>query len=252
METNNENAGAAVPEQIVALVNRLGAYWTTFPSTDGCERDARAQACVNWLRNEGAAVVKKQLLGGGFRGEHYTVLGGFEVEGRNWVVWAGKDDDGVEGCGAAPCETLTRGTLVAAYGEKHGPDHYRWAPSPADEADQWEIYRARKEKIQTVLHLKDWREGSRAIGHDGPYHSRFEDYVEVPVDLLLRLARLVEADLAYSAAEHANAEAKRARGNYNPNPLPASHPLSHARRAAAIERHEALAPFMPAAEEVAS
>jgi hypothetical protein len=124
--------------------------------------------------------------------------------------------------------------------------------STNNEAAQWENRRKRKEKIQAVLHLEDWREGSRAIGHDGPDFNRWEDYVEVPVDVLLRLALLVEADLAYNSAEHAYAEAKRERGNYNPNPLPASHPLSNARRAATIERHEALAPFKPAATEVAS
>lgn len=126
------------------------------------------------------------------------------------------------------------------------------APPPTAEADQWEIRSKRKEQIQAVLHLDGWREGSRAIGHDGPELNRWEDYVEVPIELLLRLARLVEADLAYDQARSDYSNAKIAKGAWHVNELPFSHPAMIALRQASSKRAAALASFHAAAPDAAS
>lgn len=109
-----------------------------------------------------------------------------------------------------------------------------------------------RETIMQTVGMTDWREGSRAIGHDGPELNRWEDYVEVPIELLLRLARLVEADLAYDQARSDYSNAKIAKGTWSVNELPFSHPAMIALRQASSVRAAALASFRAAAQESSS
>lgn len=94
--------------------------------------------------------------------------------------------------------------------------------------------------IAAALGLEDCREGSRAIGHCGPENDEWEDYIEVPVSKLAAVAELVEADREYDATKEALLEARRARGNWNVNPLPHSHPAVVAHSAASLRRATAL------------
>lgn len=59
------------------------------------------------------------------------------------------------------------------------------------------VTEAMVEALLSRFGMADFRKGSRAIGHDGPEKDRWEDYLEVPVDVLGRL----EAALSVPAAE---------------------------------------------------
>lgn len=59
------------------------------------------------------------------------------------------------------------------------------------------VTEAMVEALLSRFGMADFRKGSRAIGHDGPEKDRWEDYLEVPVDVLGR----IEAALSVPAAE---------------------------------------------------
>jgi hypothetical protein len=114
------------------------------------------------------------------------------------------------------------------------------------------LYSPDKDVIMQTLAMTGWREGSRAIGHDGPERGEWEDYVEVPIETMKRLVRLVKADIAYDQAQATYSELKLAKGAWHVNELSHTHPATISLRQAGGERAEALASFRAAAQEPAS
>ncbi|WP_395794135.1 hypothetical protein [Aquimonas sp.] len=100
-----------------------------------------------------------------------------------------------------------------------------------------------------ILGLEGCREGSRSIGMSGVDTDDWEDYIEVPVGFLDRMARLISADLDFNAVEIAYTEARQAEGNYTPTDVQLPHPAALRLRKAILARQEALAPFVPSAKQ---